>query len=132
MEFSGPKIRYLLAIAAVSNGQNGIRSVDVARKLGVSRPSVHRMLGVLAYMGLIVKEPHRAARLTARGRALAAFYQSRFTCLHDFFKRSLGLSEDACGRIVLAFLACRETRCMDELCNAVRETETRIQQARGQ
>ena len=48
MELSQAHLRYLLAIGELSQGKAAVSSTQVARVLQVSRPSVTRMLAILA------------------------------------------------------------------------------------
>ena len=56
MELSQAHLRYLLAIGELSQGKAAVSSTQVARVLQVSRPSVTRMLAVLAEKDLVTKE----------------------------------------------------------------------------
>lgn len=67
-------LRYLLAVYELMGSNAGVAAVEVSRRMGVSKPSVTRMLGVLAKRGLLVKEPYGKVRLTERGALLAQEY----------------------------------------------------------
>ena len=62
-------IRCLLAVLALSDAYEKIFSKDVARLLGVKRPTVHRSLTVLQEKNLITKELYGDVHLTDAGRA---------------------------------------------------------------
>ena len=47
MELTGVQIRYLLAIQELWEAHEALRSVELSRRLGVSKPSVHRVLAQL-------------------------------------------------------------------------------------
>ena len=70
-------IRCLLAVLALSDAYEKIFSKDVARLLGVKRPTVHRSLTVLQEKNLITKEPYGDVHLTDAGRALAQELETR-------------------------------------------------------
>ena len=72
MELSQAHLRYLLAIGELSQGKAAVSSTQVARVLQVSRPSVTRMLAVLAEKDLVTKERYGKITLTETGAALAA------------------------------------------------------------
>ena len=57
MELSQAHLRYLLAIGELSQGKAAVSSTQVARVLQVSRPSVTRMLAVLAEKDLAAQWP---------------------------------------------------------------------------
>ena len=59
---------YLETILELARETGSVRSVDVAEKLGVSRASVSRAVGVLKQAGYIEQEPYGEIRLTELGR----------------------------------------------------------------
>lgn len=67
MELSQAHLRYLLAIGELSQGKAAVSSTQVARVLQVSRPSVTRMLAVLAEKDLVTKERYGKITLTETG-----------------------------------------------------------------
>ena len=83
MELSQAHLRYLLAIGELSQGKAAVSSTQVARVLQVSRPSVTRMLAVLAEKDLVTKERYGKITLTETGAALA----------HSLFPSHLSISE---------------------------------------
>ncbi|MGI5955178.1 metal-dependent transcriptional regulator [Dysosmobacter sp.] len=74
MDITQTNLRYLLAVYELMGSNAGVAAVEVSRRMGVSKPSVTRMLGVLAKRGLLVKEPYGKVRLTERGALLAQEY----------------------------------------------------------
>ena len=90
MELSQAHLRYLLAIGELSQGKAAVSSTQVARVLQVSRPSVTRMLAVLAEKDLVTKERYGKITLTETGAALAHQLQAG---LRDLERRlpALGL-----------------------------------------
>ena len=56
MELTPAHLRYLLAIYEVSQTHLDISSRSIAEKLGVTKPSVVRVLNLLMERGMIVKE----------------------------------------------------------------------------
>ena len=56
MELTSAHLRYLLAIYEVSQTHLDISSRSIAEKLGVTKPSVVRVLNLLMAQGMIVKE----------------------------------------------------------------------------
>ena len=56
MECSSAHLRYLLVIDRLSEEGGAVSSVEVARALGVKKPSVARMLETLQEKGLAEKE----------------------------------------------------------------------------
>ena len=116
MELTSTHLRYLLAIFRLSRTRPAVSSVDVAGALQVSRPSVTRMLSVLAEKDLVTKERYGKLALTDRGAALARGQQ-------DYVRRlalrlpSLGLelSDREAEEAALALAAALPPRCRGEL-----------------
>lgn len=67
-------IRYMLVMKKLDKGF-GIRSIDVAEKLGFSKPSVHSMMKVLSGMNYIKKENHGLIYFTELGYKMAEIYE---------------------------------------------------------
>lgn len=65
---SEARIRYLKAAAQLDSEGKGLRSIEIARMLNVSRPSVHAMLEKLNRDGYISKTHYGIIYLTARGQ----------------------------------------------------------------
>ena len=70
-------IRCLLAVLALSETCDAVASKDVARLLGVKRPTIHRTLQLLVEKGLIEKELYGDVFLTEKGRAAAHALETR-------------------------------------------------------
>ena len=64
-------IRCLLAVLALSDQCERVASKDIARLLGVRKPTVHNTLAALKQRGMIDKERYGDVRLTAAGAELA-------------------------------------------------------------
>ena len=78
-------IKYLIAINQLYNNQNGVRCTDLANMLGVSKPSVHRMVETMKNTGLIDKDRYGKIFFTQEGQELAEKYSSYY----DSFSNSL-------------------------------------------
>ena len=73
---TAPQIRYLLAMKELDKDGAGVRSVQIASALGLSKPSIHTMLNTFREMGLIQKAEYGAACFTARGLDVVTRYSS--------------------------------------------------------
>lgn len=73
------------------------RQVDMAARLGVSQPTVAKMLKRIATMGLIQQIPWRGTFLTPEGELLAAQNRERHQLVEDFLL-ALGISADTARR----------------------------------
>lgn len=67
MELTSAHLRYLLAIYEVSQTHMDISSRSIAEKLGVTKPSVVRIMNLLMEHGMIVKEHYGKIYMTDRG-----------------------------------------------------------------
>ena len=91
---------YLKAILVLQRRRGEVHSVDVARYLGFSKPSVCHAVGLMEQEGYLVRDEDHALILTEKGREVAERTYER----HCFFTNhlmSLGVSpttaqEDAC------------------------------------
>lgn len=102
MDITQTNLRYLLTVYELTGSHTGVAAVEISRRMGVSKPSVTRMLGVLAQRGLLVKEPYGKVRLTERGALLAQEYAA---CV-DMVQRRLPLLEFPLTESESAELAC--------------------------
>ena len=94
MRLTDAQIRCLLALLSLTRLGGAIASKDVSKVLGVSRPSVHRMLENLGNSGLTEKKPYGAVKLTEAGLHLAEELEARRDRLLLLFARRFGLSMD--------------------------------------
>lgn len=67
-------IRYLIAMRALDRGDKGVRSVDIAAALRLSKPSVHNMMDTFTQLGFVSRTAYGSAHLTAAGQAAADQY----------------------------------------------------------
>ena len=72
---------YLEAILMIENERGLARSVDVAERLGVTKASVSKAMGILEERGYI-EMARRQVRLTETGRAVAERMLER----HEYFR----------------------------------------------
>jgi DtxR family Mn-dependent transcriptional regulator len=82
---------YLKALYALSPGGEPVATSRLARRLGVSAPSVTNMLARLATERLVDYAPRAGASLTSRGRREALDMVRRHRILETFLVRVLGL-----------------------------------------
>lgn len=91
---------YLEAILILQQEKGTVRSIDVAQKLGFSKPSVSRAMAILRTDGYIEMERSGAITLTERGEQVARTMYERHNLLTNWLT-SLGVSpwvaaNDAC------------------------------------
>ena len=83
---------YLEAILELSENSSNVKSVDVAKKLDVSRASVNRAVNVLKEQGYITQERYSDIYLTEKGLAGARAVKETHTLLQKFLVDILGVS----------------------------------------
>ena len=91
---------YLETIYLLSKEKPTVRSIDVADKMGYSKPSVSRAVGLLKSGGFLTMDKDGYLQLTEIGIAFAERTYERHRVLTAFFEK-LGVqaeiaSEDAC------------------------------------
>lgn len=94
MSLTAYQIRCLLAILALTRMDEELASKNVAKLLGVTKPTVHKALDILVSKGLLEKEHYGSARLSERGMALAEQLEARQERLLLLFSQTFGLSMD--------------------------------------
>ncbi len=93
MKISQAHEDYLEAIVELAGILNNpVRSVDLALKLGVSKPSVNKAVGVLRELGLVSQEPYGDIVLTEAGVEYGASVLARHNMLYGFLTDVLGVS----------------------------------------
>ena len=104
MELTAAHLRYLLAIYEVSQTHLDISSRSIAEKLGVTKPSVVRIMNLLMERGMIVKEHYGKIYLTDRGIFVAKEVNAQLQkVLEHFPPVSIELSEEERLAAALAF-----------------------------
>jgi Mn-dependent DtxR family transcriptional regulator len=86
-----------------------VRSVDVARRLGVSRPSVSRAMGLLKQDGYIEIEESGSIQLTPKGKEAAEKIYTKHRQLTAFLEHVSGVSHEQAEEN-----ACRIEHIIDE------------------
>ena len=85
MELTSAHLRYLLAIYEVSQTHLDISSRSIAEKLGVTKPSVVRIMNLLMERGMIVKEHYGKIYMTDRGIWVAKQVEQELKTILDHF-----------------------------------------------
>ena len=92
---------YLEAILRLKEENGVARSVDVAKRLGVSKPSVSRAMSILGENGYITTGHIGSLELTEKGQKKAESVYARHVLLTDFLVKITGVDkahaeENAC------------------------------------
>jgi DtxR family Mn-dependent transcriptional regulator len=82
---------YLEAVLREEKVHRFVRTKDLAKRLGVTSPSVSAAVKELASIGLVNHESYGHIELTPKGRKRAQLVYSRHRTLYRFFARTLGL-----------------------------------------
>lgn len=82
---------YVELIAQLITLHGAARTVDIARRLGVSHVTVTKAVRRLGDQGLVRTEPYRAILLTPKGHALARKVAARHALVVEFL-RALGVN----------------------------------------
>ena len=98
-------IRYLLTLLELQGKEGGVRCVELAARLQVSKPSVHAMVTALCQLGLAEKKRYGAVRLTEEGRALAEQYARCYQPLYSLMSGILAMEEPVSSNVVCTVLS---------------------------
>ena len=85
---------YLEVILEIEREASVVRSVEIARRVGVSRASVSKALGVLRDLGLVEPSYYGDVVLTEAGRARAQRARRRHDLLSRYLRDVLGVSDE--------------------------------------
>ena len=124
---SGPaltaaNIRYLLAIEDLDRNGKGVRCVDVAQALGITKPSVHSMVDSMKDMGLLEKPHYGVIRLTDLGRSTADRYQVYFQTICRHFTQFLPQRQDVLAA-AFALLSELKLESVVEMCTRIADAD---------
>ncbi len=87
---------YLETILMIEREQNesGVRITDIAKKLGVTKPSVIRSIKNLASEGFVTQESYGDIYLTEKGRLKAGQVLGRHKVIRTFLEEILGVDPE--------------------------------------
>lgn len=88
---------YLESILMLKEQKGSVRSIDVARQMGFSKPSVSRAMGLLRENGYIVVDKEGWIELTQSGLAVASAIYERH-CLLSRWLTALGVSAEVAAK----------------------------------
>lgn len=89
---------YLETIFILENNHGHAHSAEIAKKLGVTKPSVSKAMKSLKERGLIDKEPYGTVTLTDKGRNYADQMYTNHKLIANYLEHSLGLESDEAGK----------------------------------
>lgn len=85
---------YLETILILYNKKGVVRSIDIARELNFSKPSVSRAVGLLKNSGYIVVDDSGDIHLTALGKEKAESVYERHRLLTQFIMNIANVNEE--------------------------------------
>ena len=89
---------YLENILMLKKEKGTVRSIDIATRMGFSKPSVSRAMSILKNSGLIVMDESGLITLTEAGMAAAERVYERHNIISEYLEKFLGVSrENALG-----------------------------------
>ena len=126
-KLSASHIRYLLVLKKLAASDLGVRSVEFAAELGVSKPSVCNMLCVLAEMKLVDKQPRSIVYLTQAGNQMAKKYSEYYDAVFAILTKCISpkcISPES----VCSLIAGMTEDSLEELCFSItnKANETKI------
>ena len=85
---------YLETILRLQKQLGQVRSIDIARDLDYSKPSVSRAMKILSEKGLVYMDGRKFVHLTDEARAQAESVASRHQLFKDMLTEIFGVSEE--------------------------------------
>ncbi|MCQ2459434.1 MAG: metal-dependent transcriptional regulator [Ruminococcus sp.] len=122
MKHCSGQIKYLIAIKELSEKSDDVRCVNISNHLGVSRPSVSKMLRCLANCGYVYEDFCNSVVLTPEGELEAEKIMSGFAETYTFFHKFLKLSHDEAHEQAVTFITTFPQDTTDRLKHIVRRT----------
>ena len=112
---------YIENIYVLTKQSDKVRSIDVCERMGYSKPSVSRAIGILKRNGYIEVDPSGYITLTESGTSVAERIYERHTILTEFLV-SIGVPHD-----VAVLDACKMEHILsDEAFDAIKKSISEI------
>ncbi len=89
---------YLETILLLMKKNGSVRSIDIARELNYSKPSISRAVGILKESKYIVVDRDGQISFTEEGRIRAEAVYERHTVIKSFLEKILEVSEEIAER----------------------------------
>lgn len=104
MNYCSGQIRYLAAIRELSETEEEVKCVNIARRLGVSRAGVSKMLRCMANSGLVYEDFGSNVVLTPEGIKAAEEIFRNYREVELFFRSFLKLGPEEAHDQALLFI----------------------------
>ncbi|WP_105617435.1 metal-dependent transcriptional regulator [Vallitalea okinawensis] len=89
---------YLETVYILENSHGHAHGVEIAKRLGVSKPSVSKAMNYLKAEGLVNKETYGTITLTEKGRELSDRIYANHQLITRFLKHSLELADEEAAK----------------------------------
>ncbi|MBQ1518927.1 MAG: metal-dependent transcriptional regulator [Ruminococcus sp.] len=122
MKHCAGQIKYLIAIKELTDKDEYVRCVNISRHLGVSRPSVSKMLRCLANCGYVYEDFCNSVVLTPEGEETINEIMSSFDEVYTFFHKFLKLPHDEAHEQSIKFITEFPKDTCDRLKHIVKRT----------
>lgn len=124
------QFKYLLAVYELSKNNKKVKSVDIAKRLDVSRPSVSKTLKCLATNGYVNDDFSNEVVLTPNGMAVGKELFSNYRYAFLFFRKVLKLDEQQADEQALTFMATFPQSTVEQLSQTMKDTIARQRELR--
>lgn len=125
MKYCAAQVKYILAIHELAAESDEVKSVDIARHLGVSRSSVSKTLRCLANSGLVCEDYGISVVLTPEGEEAFSDIFRNFNEVYIFFRRFLKLPHEDAHKQALTFVTTFPEETSDRLRKIIRKNVQR-------
>ncbi|MBP3243038.1 MAG: metal-dependent transcriptional regulator [Ruminococcus sp.] len=122
MKHCAGQIKYLAAIKELTEKDEYVKCVSIARHLGVSRPSVSKMLRCLANSGLVYEDFCNSVVLTPEGEEAVEELFKHYDDIYTFFHKFLHLPHEEAHSSTLLFITDYPEETCERLQQIVRRT----------
>ena len=86
-ELTSARIKYLVLLSLLDEKGKGIRSVEIANILHISRASVHVMIDRLSEAGYVEKEYYGIIYLTDKGKNVGEYYAADYPNISEMISK---------------------------------------------
>lgn len=114
---------YLETVYVLEKNHGHAHSVDIAKRLGVSKPSVTKAMNYLKDKGLILKENYGTITLTHEGRKLSENIYSKHKLISRYLAHSLNLSETEAATNACKMEHVLTDTMLDAICRYLRDND---------
>ena len=105
-------LRYLAVFAQLAGASGTVRSVELSRAMGVSRPGVSKAVKLLEEQALVERTERGRLRLTASGMRWSRIAARRYEVLYRYLVETLQVDEGTArvDALTCAFLHSEQSR----------------------